>query len=81
MLPLFSVLVFDLTFDLVVEGEDVPGVVSLWLNLTLSSALDACLCELHGVLVVSNGGSSGRARTTACFQSARSGLNLLESDG
>ena len=62
MLPLLAVMIFDLSLDHVVEGEDVPGVVSFRLDHALCTSLNRCLGEVLGLIIkgaiVQAGGAS-----------------------
>ena len=52
MLALPTVLILDPVFDHVVQRENVPSIVGLGLDLTFSSVLERCLCEIDRVLFI-----------------------------
>ena len=52
MLALTTVLILDPIFDHVIQRENVPCVVGFGLNLTFSSVLERCLCEIDRILFV-----------------------------
>ena len=52
VLTLQTVLVLNFPFDKVIESKDIPCIIGLGLNLSFSSGLDACFCEIYPIVLV-----------------------------
>jgi len=49
---LFTILILDTAFDEIIQGEHVPSVVCLRLNLTFSSSLNRGLSEVDRIRLI-----------------------------